>query len=54
VLVATRQDEDDRLIRTRVGVLADEWRAIARDTPRWIVDDTGDHIVLRMHATGEV
>ena len=52
--MATRQDEDDRLIRTRVGVLADEWRAIARGTPRWIVDGTGDHIVLRMHATGEV
>lgn len=39
-------------MRRRIGVLADEWRATARATPRWIVDDQGDKIVLSEFAGG--
>jgi hypothetical protein len=51
--VAGQDEEPDRLVRRRIAVLADEWRAKARATPAWVVDDQGDEIVLREFSGGE-
>jgi len=51
--MAGQNTEPDRLVRKRIAVLADQWRAQARGVPAWVVDTRGDEIVVREFTGGD-
>lgn len=49
----TRQ-EDDRLIRRKIGQRAEGWRALALDIPAWFLDDEGAEPAVREVGSGDL